>query len=459
MTAAIPEPRAAALRSAAHEVLAGNWRSGHLGDGTGYGFSCPSPPRYRHQWYWDSCFHAIVWRLFDPARARAELRTLLSAGRLDGFIPHTVFWHDNAGWRRAPFYATHSLRGDRATAHMQTPMLALAWEMVADASPEHPAFRTEALDALRLHYDWLDTHRDPDRDGLISIIHPDESGLDDAPKYDDVFGWMRHYLPGYFWLVERSRRLGYDSRAIIERYDEHVEDVLVNVLYALSLRALARLTGDATHTRRAERTERALLERCWDDERGLFWDLAGRDERPVRVSTWSSLAPLALPSLPEPIARRLVEEHLLDPRRYRAPFGIPSVAMDEPSFRAGWHLFRCWRGPAWMNTAWMLVPPMRRLGYAADADRLVASLVALVERHGFREYYNPLNGEGLAARHFGWSTLLVDLLPPSGPASAPSARAPGRRGEPSLLGETLSAGREAVSAVLRAGRGRRAPRA
>jgi hypothetical protein len=133
--------------------------------------------------------------------------------------------------------------------------------------------------------------------------------------------------------------------------------------------------------------------------------------------------------------------------------------MDEPSFRAGWHLFRCWRGPAWMNTAWMLVPPMRRLGYAADADRLVASLVALVERHGFREYYNPLNGEGLAARHFGWSTLLVDLLPPSGPASAPSARAPGRRGEPSLLGETLSAGREAVSAVLRAGRGRRAPRA
>jgi hypothetical protein len=35
----------------------------------------------------------------------------------------------------------------------------------------------------------------------------------------------------------------------------------------------------------------------------------------------------------------------------------------------------------------------------------------MVERNGFREYYNPLNGEGLGARHFGWSTLLVDLLP------------------------------------------------
>ena len=226
--------------------------------------------------------------------------------------------------------------------------------------PDDPGFATEALDALRLHYDWLDHHRDPDHDGLISIIHPDESGLDDSPKYDDVFGWMSHYLPGYIWLVERSRRLRYDSRAIIARYDEHVEDVLVNVLYALSLRALSRLSGDGAYIARAERTEQALIDHCWDERRGLFWDLAGRDHRPLRVSTWSSLAPLALPSLPDEIATRLIEEHLLHPRRYGAPYGIPSVSMEEPSFRAGWHLFRCWRGPSWINTAWLLVPALRR---------------------------------------------------------------------------------------------------
>jgi hypothetical protein len=225
--------------------------------------------------------------------------------------------------------------GDRGTAHIQTPLLALAWELVADQSPDEPGFATEALDGLRLHYDWLGRHRDPDGDGLISIIHPDESGLDDSPKYDAVFGWMSHYLPGYFWLVERSRRLRYDSRAIIARYDEHVEDVMVNVFYALALRALARLTGEASYRERAIRTEQALVELCWDDERGLFWDLAGSEHTPLRVSTWSSLAPLALPSLPEPIARRLIEEHLLHPRRYRAPYGIPSVSMEERSFQAG----------------------------------------------------------------------------------------------------------------------------
>lgn len=401
----------AKVRAEAHGVLAGNWREGHLADGTPYGFTCPAPPRYRHQWYWDSCFHAIVWCHFEPARAREELRTLVRGGRLDGFIPHTIFWHEGAGWRRAPFYATHSLGGDLATAHIQTPLLALAWETVAAASGDEPEFASEAHDALRLHYDWLERDRDPDGDGLISIIHPDESGLDDSPKYDDVFGWMSHYLPGYFWLVERSRRLQYDSRAIIARYDEHVEDVLVNVFYALALRALARLTDDQAYRRRAERTEQALLDLCWDERRGLFWDLAGRGHAPLRVSTWSSLAPLALPSLPEPIARRLIEEQLLDPRRYRSPFGIPSVSMEEPSFRAGWHLFRCWRGPAWINTVWLLVPALRRYGYDDEAERIVASCLKLVERHGFREYYNPLNGEGLAARRFGWSTLLIDLLP------------------------------------------------
>jgi glycogen debranching enzyme len=403
------------LREGARRTLEANWREGSLRDGTPYAFTCPAPPRYRHQWYWDSCFHAIAWSHFDPARAREELRTLLRAGRPDGFIPHTVFWDQPAGWRRAPLYATGSVRGSRAAESIQTPMIALAWEIVAEASADEPGFAAEALDGLRAHYDWLDRERDTDRDGLITIIHPDESGLDDSPKYDRVFGWMRHYLPGYFWLVERHRRLGYHSPTIVERYDEHVEDVLVNVLYAISLRSLSRLIGledgGREYATRAARTERALVERCWDERAGLFFDLAGADERHVRVSTWSSLAPLALPSLPDEIARRLVDEQILHPGRYRAPIGIPSVSREEPSFRPGFHLYRCWRGPSWVNTAWLLVPALRRIGYADEAERIVGSLATAVERDGYREYYNPLTGEGLAARGFGWSTLLIDLLP------------------------------------------------
>ncbi len=67
-----------------------------------------------------------------------------------------------------------------------------------------------------------------------------------------------------------------------------------------------------------------------------------------------------------------------------------------------------------MNTSWLLVPAMRALGYERDADRVTRSLEMAVDRHGYREYYHPLTGRGLAARGFGFSTLLIDLLARSG---------------------------------------------
>lgn len=398
----------ALLRVAAEAVLRRNWREGVRADGVPFAFTCPAPPRYRHMWHWDSCFHAIAWRSFDPARSRAELRTVLRSGRPDGFLPHTVFWDAPAGWRRAPLYATRGLIGDRHTETIGPPLLAFAWELVADASPADGGFRREGLVGLAAHLDWLAHHRDPDGDGLLSIVVPDESGLDDSPKYEPVFGRLTHDRAGYALLVERGRRARWDSHELIARHDHHVEDVWVNVAYALSLHAMARLSGEAAWAARAVRVEQALLDRCLDARSGLFFDLAGRRERPVRISTWSALSPLALPGIAEHVRRRIVEQHLLDERAYRAPVGVPSVSMSEPAFNPGWDRFRTWRGPSWVNTAWLLAPAMRELGYEAAADRVLSSLATAALRDGFREYYHPLTGAGLGARGFGWSALLAD---------------------------------------------------
>ena len=61
-------------------------------DGRRFRFTVPSVRDYPFQWFWDSCFHAIVWSRFDAERAADELRGLLAAQEPDGLIPHVVFW-------------------------------------------------------------------------------------------------------------------------------------------------------------------------------------------------------------------------------------------------------------------------------------------------------------------------------------------------------------------------------
>jgi hypothetical protein len=85
------------------------------------------------------------------------------------------------------------------------------------------------------------------------------------------------------------------------------------------------------------------------------------------------------------------------------------LAMDEPSFRPGFDLWRTWRGPSWTNVAWLLTPALRELGYDDDADRIAAGMSQAVARDGLREYYDSRTGAGLAARGFSWSALVADL--------------------------------------------------
>jgi len=302
---------------------------------------------------------------------------------------------------------------------MQPPVLAEGVAAAARGEGE-PAFLAEILPAVRRYYDWLDRVRDPDRDGLVAILQPDESGLDHAPKYDAylaipslapdefVAAWER--VAGPYADVKRdpARMFGLDRFV--------VEDVLVNTIYAENERVLGDLlesAGDAAGAdemrRRARRTATALVDKCYDRDAGLFFDLAGKEEEMLRTNSISSLMPLLLPDLPPPIAATLVA-HIEDPREYAAPFPVPSVAMSARSFSAGPVGKLVWRGPSWMNTNWYLSRGLRRHGRPDLAAVVEDRSARLVEEHGFREYYNPRTGEGAGAHDFSWTALALDML-------------------------------------------------
>ncbi len=378
----------------AARILGQNWLEGERA-GIRYAYTQPSPGRYPWQWFWDSCFAAIARRRFDPDRSRRELESLLAAQRHDGFIGHTIFWERPVSLGRLPFYNVASRRSLQ-TETIQPPMLAWAWRIAVGDPAAEPRIAAQA--------NWLTANRDLDGDGLLWIVQPDESGLDASPKFDPVWGWRSNARIGFPCLVRRNRRLGFDARRVRDRGGPVLCEVLVNTLWSLSLQALGRPSATP-----------ALVERLWDERRGLFLDEAQPGGARPAIRTWAALAPLALPDLPEKIGRRLVEEHLLTPDGFQAPVGPPSVALSEPSYEPGGGrgpIRRYWRGPTWVNTAWLTWLGLRGLGYEREAARIATGLTAAVEREGLREYYDPRTGAGLGAKDFAWSALITEMVSP-----------------------------------------------
>jgi hypothetical protein len=136
----------------------------------------------------------------------------------------------------------------------------------------------------------------------------------------------------------------------------------------------------------------------------------------LRTLTLTSLAPLALPGFPSGVVERLVT-HLRDPNSFGLPFPVPSCPANDPAFNPGDARGFIWRGPSWVNTNWLIAGGLRLYGIEDLRTRIADQTCDMIGRSGFREYYHPYSGQGYGARDFSWSTLLLDMLQGSEPAS------------------------------------------
>jgi glycogen debranching enzyme len=411
--------RLAELRSAVDALYRSNRRQGHADwCQREYDFVCPSPDTYPFQWFWDSCFHAIVLSRIDPDRAASELRTLLANQFADGFVSHMTLWQrdlDDAAQARLQA----NWRTPWLSDAMQPPVLAEALAAVVAGGGGSPVLR-ELLPAVRAYYDWCHRVRDTDGSGLLVAFDPHETGMDQSPVFD-TYVEVRDLSPRGFEAAWRAIAgaqavVGRDPARMVAQDRFVVVDVLVNAVYAENQRVLADLlaqagneAGAAEMGTRAEQTASALVDRCWSEADGDFHALAGRAGRMLPGGSVAGLLPLVVAGCPEPIAVRIVRR-LEDETAFGARYPVPSVARSHPAFAPRPLGNLLWRGPTWINVNWLLARGLRRRGRADLAHRIEDASLALVERSGFCEYYNPLTGAGYGAHDFAWSGLALDML-------------------------------------------------
>ena len=412
----------------AKKVLYGNLKTGYSKwAGENYKYISPSKHHYPHQWFWDSCFHAIVLSHFDVELAKNELRGLLKVQRDNGFIPHVIYWR-TAKFRRPLAGIGAMLESSpsffpKTTDLIQPPLIAQAVEAIYKRDKDID-FLKEVVPKLKKYYGWLADARDPDEDGLISIIAPYESGLDQSPSYDPVLGIegksaIRMSLAGRR-VTFKNMLNNYNLEKIFEADYFNVEDVFVNSIYILNLKILVHLLHEIDNEKDARAIQQkyflskdALVKKCFDKEKKIFFDLYSKEEKVSRVVTIKSLMPIIL-DIDSKFVNTLVKNYLLNNNQFDVAYPVPTVARSEPSFSPNppfiAHEPIIWRGPTWVNTNWYLVKGLKKHGFKKEAQHIIDRTVDLIKLSGYREFFNPFTGEGYGAHNFSWSTLVVDMI-------------------------------------------------
>lgn len=375
----------------------------------GFQYTVPSPISYPYQWFWDSCFHAIILNHFNTKDAKKEILSMVAKQFDNGMIPHMIYWKN----LNKIDFPSIKWGKDGTSTITQPPMIAYAVGEIF-RKDEDLKFVKLVYPYLYHFYKYLLTERDPHEKHLIGIMNPDESGEDNSPRFDIPLG-----LPPIQTLeINIKRRSKLIKQNIECRFDAPfcmrnffwVKDVPFNCMMIENLRVLAKLAknlnknGDAIYfMEKADDISSAMRRLMLED--GIFWSTYGEDYKKIKVKTWAIFAPLFAKILSQKEAKRLVSDHLLNTNEFWTKYPVPTVSLDEPSFNPTGF----WRGPTWMGTNWFIYKGLQNYGFKNEAEAIKKSSIDLIQQSGFHEYFNPLTREGLGAQNFTWGGLVVDM--------------------------------------------------
>lgn len=431
------------LLDSAEQVLQANNR----GD-----YTVPAEDLYPHQWLWDSCFVAIGLRHVDVDKAQMELLRLTKGQWSNGMLPNMIF-NDDAAYRSdrnfwrswiSPFCPD----GVATSGITQPPVLAEAVWQVGQKLPktERRRWYKLMLPHMQAYHEWLYKDRDPHQEGLVLLVHPWESGLDNTPPWmhelkthlmptwirivkllhlDGIIGTLRRdrqYIPPgqrfttlevlcLFDAQRRLRRKDYDTLKILDHGLFSIEDLSFNSIFIRAntrLREIAEFCGEPLPEElitAMKRTEEAL-ENLWDPYAKTYWSRDFITHKLLKEPSIATLLPLYAGSISKEraadLVRKLENEHV-----FGVNYPVPSVPLDSADFNPE----RYWQGPTWVNTNWLVIEGLRQYGYDDHAEALKEATLQMVEQSGFWEYFHPISGEPLGARNFSWTAALaIDLV-------------------------------------------------
>ena len=344
---------------------------------------------------WDTFFGATLAGLGDKELAYANVIEGLHEETAEGFVPN---YARAGGWKSS----------DRSEPPVGSITVLELYRKYHDGW-----FLEEAYEPLLRWNRWWAQHRDIQgyltfgSDGENEPQDPDdkfrgkragatgEAGMDGSPIYDDVvFNPQTHLL--------------------------EFADVGLMSIYIADCDALATIAdrlgkqADVKELRERGARYRANLATLWSDERGIFLNKnLHTGQFSTRLSPTLFYPMLAQAATPEQ-AKRMVEEHLLNPKEFWGEWVIPAIARDDTAFKDQ----NYWHGRIW--------GPMNYLVYLGlvnyDGPEIAQARMKLAQKSltlfskewadkgHVHENYNAITGDGddvtNSDKFYHWGALL-----------------------------------------------------
>jgi len=384
------------------------------------GYTVPTEGLYPYQWNWDSAFAAMGFAQFNVDRAWVEFETLFSGQWDNGMVPHILFHQVDEGYFPGP-EMWKSVGPIPSSGITQPPVAATMVRLVFERNPNVGLARLAPLyDKIVAWHDWFMAWRLDQ--GAVCTTHPWETGRDNAPDWDGAMAAIdpvgvgeyrrrdtshvdsemrptREDYDRYVWLVQRGARLNWDDAAMLQDTPFRVADPSMTFTLMRAQRDLAELgrsLGRDVSTIEGQITKlESGAQTLWNETLGCY------DSRDTRTGEWANSISNAsflcwYGGLPAP-QMRAVLTHVLEGVTY----GVPSFTPHDPKFEAK----RYWRGPVWAVMNMLIGMGLDEMDLP-EGQVLREGTADLITKHGFSEYFDPLDGSPAGGGTFTWTAAV-----------------------------------------------------
>lgn len=323
-------------------------------------------------------------------RAEKEMLSLLSYQWNNGLLPSVIYnnfelnnWElEKYGNNFTRFYNTDGLISQPLHADVCLKIYEIGIDKV-----EGKFFLDRVYKNLILWHKYLYKNRDINNEGLIFLIHPDESIMSNSPMWDNIKNKNN--------LLQLIKECKYNEIEIYKKSNFIIQDVLFNVLLLKSnyaLKKIANILGKKDDLNIIKswitKTKEGIENKLFFE--GFYYNINLKDNKRIPIKTISGLSAYYFSSKIEEIVDILKKEFII---KNENNFALTSLSKKENNFDSS----DMWKGSMFINLAWLIISILEKNKSCEAlelAKKIKSNCLKNIEKLGFYEYYDSVDNYG-----------------------------------------------------------------